>query len=557
MSKRFAATCFIVLACIIIACFMFVVGLFLLPGVYIFGLKYIGKDTHYYGNIAQTRNEQVTESPVILSLQNDVNGNELGEFSGIIVNCYEVPVKVTFSTLYRKCQINYIDNFNGITTSKIVDPMISYQKDDSGNVVINISEYHTFVYESGVSNRYLELFLPFQMLSEDKVYGFNLAINSTKSKVRVGFENPDPDIVKSATFNNLSIKTNGDVEFNHLVKAKTYAYETSKTIEINEDDKISATNYNLTSSDGKIIVNKDVEGDLTCNTTLGRVLLKSCNNLVANTTFGDVRYSGDEGEVTVRGIAKISTRAGNITLGAIQGDGTDEEQNVISTTSGNVLIRSLKDGEITTQRGRIKIDSVRKASIVSKTGKIYIQEVKNNLYAKTIRSSITVGGNNMLVNNIEIHSTLGDIKVLSSNGSVKLDTFSGDVEYYNSGSTDIDIYCGGKLIAEKLIGNVKIFTGKEIKKLDFIDLTKGNVEIDLGEKCKSAYIYINQDSFERVSYYVKGKSVAVQEYKNAEWQGSGTISTDYSFTASSTPYSFNVQGNSTDIVLRFSSIANF
>ena len=551
MSKRFATTCFIVLACVLIACFAFIIALFMLPGVSIFGLKYIGKGTHGGDNIAQNNFENgVEKSPVYLSVQKLENGEEIGEFSGIILNCYEIPVKVCFSKYAGHWKIKYEDNYNGITNSKIKDPSVTYQKDDAGNVVINVSEYHTFLYESAVSSRCLELYLPFQELTEDQVQGFNLEINSYKSPVSFKNEDEDLDEICAATFNNLFVTTNGEVTCSYLIDARNYKLSTSKTIEIKSDDKIQATNYDLTSTDGKIVITKEIVGDVVANTTLGKVLLKSCNNLTATTTFGDVGYSGnDDGKVTVNGIAKISTRAGNVTLGSVKGD---SGKSSIITTSGNVKVDSIIDGTVSTQRGKITIDSVHEVEATSKTGKIYVQEVQEKLTAKTTRSKIIVGGTSLLVKNLDLYSTLGDINVQSTIGSVKIETDSGDIDFVNELSSEIEIDCGGSLSAENLIGNVHIKVDRFVRQIEFNDLTQGDVDIELGDGCTSAYVYINHDSFENVSYMVQGASVAIQEYKNAEWQGSGTISKNYDVLVSNNSYHFTMYGNNANIVLRFS-----
>lgn len=552
MSKRFATTCFIVLACILIACFAFTVGLFLLPGVYMFGLKYIGQNTHGGENIAQNNfDNNSIGSPVYLSTQYDVNGNQLGVFSGIVVNCYEVPIKITFTDSAGHWKIKYKDRYNGITSSKIKDPSVSFTKNDSGNIVIDISEYHTFLYESSVSSRYLELYMPFQSLFEDNVNGFNLAINSYKSPVTFAFE-IQTNQTAAATFNNLFIKTNGEVKFDYYVHARNYKLETSKTIEVNDSDKLQATNYDLTSTDGKIVINKEVEGNVTAKTTLGKVLLKSCKNLTASTTFGDVGYSGnDDGSVMVDGLAKVSTKAGNVTLGDVRGESLTSK-NEISTTSGNVTIRTIKDGSISTQRGKVTVDSVRDMEITSKTGKVYVQEVLSNLVAKTTRSEIVVGGYSMFVNDIQLSSTLGNIQVISAMGKVSLETISGNIDFTNSSSRDIYINCGGSLFAENLIGDVDINVEKAVKSIEFDDLTQGNVNITLGNKCTSAYVYINKDSFDRVNYLVSGVNVEVQELKNAEWQNSGGNTTQYNPDVVGATCYFVMNGPSANIVLRFS-----
>ena len=84
MSKRFAATCFIVLACVMILCFGFVLFLFLFPGTYILGLKYVAANTHGAENVV----DRGKTDPVLISECPDYNnGNSrIGSFSGKIFN---------------------------------------------------------------------------------------------------------------------------------------------------------------------------------------------------------------------------------------------------------------------------------------------------------------------------------------------------------------------------------------------------------------------------------------------------------------------------------------
>ena len=77
MSNRFATISLIVIVSILSAGIFFVIGLFLFPGINMFGLRYIGPNTHKYSK------------KVVLT--------EMGKFSNIVVNTYEVPIEVVFS----------------------------------------------------------------------------------------------------------------------------------------------------------------------------------------------------------------------------------------------------------------------------------------------------------------------------------------------------------------------------------------------------------------------------------------------------------------------------
>ena len=538
MSKRFVATFFLVLASILIVCFIYVLLLFLLPGVSMFGLKYIGLGTHHK-----------TTGKVILSEQLNSEGDKVGVFSGIILNNYEVPVNVIFSEDYTY-YFEYEDNYNGITNSKITDPELSFSKDEMGNIVIDVNEYHTFLYETATSTRYINIYIPIQTVGQTDKYALNLTINSNKSPVT--FKMETSGYLTPATFNNLTINSNGKINYEYNVEAVNYSYKTSSSIEIDEekDVTIKATNYELNSTDGKIVVKTPVSGDLTCTTKLGRVLLISCRNLTATTSFGDVGYAGsDDGSVTVSGVVNITTRAGNVTLGNVNGQ---SRTNSITTSSGNITINIIFDGAISTQRGQVNINSVRDFEVTSTTGKITIQEVKQEITARSTRGKITLGGENMLVSNVDVYSTLGKVTVTSATGNVNIETISADVEFTNTDSKNIAINCGGKLSATDLRGNVNVYVGEAIEYMSFTSVKEGNTEIVLGSECREAYVYISATELSEVSYYVQGSTIEIQEYRNAEWQQTGGNHQDvYQSNTSLSPYSFTIDSDNAVIVLRF------
>jgi hypothetical protein len=129
MAKRFAGIFFITLGVALACVTTFVLVLLLAPGFSVFGLKYIAKGTHV-----------VNESCVIAEKM------EGGNFSGSVrIEVDDIPIQVVFSQRYSY-QIEYYDDFNGLTNSKIDDPSIAFSKDPDGTAVIKVTSFKKFVY---------------------------------------------------------------------------------------------------------------------------------------------------------------------------------------------------------------------------------------------------------------------------------------------------------------------------------------------------------------------------------------------------------------------------
>ena len=83
-----------------------------------------------------------------------------GTFSGSIrIETDQVPISVVFSQKYTY-QVDYYDNYNGLTTSKFDDPSIEFSKDKDGTAVIKVKSFKKFIYENSNSNRYIRLLIP-------------------------------------------------------------------------------------------------------------------------------------------------------------------------------------------------------------------------------------------------------------------------------------------------------------------------------------------------------------------------------------------------------------
>lgn len=547
MSNRFATIALTILASIIGASILFVVSLFLFPGVSLFGVKYIALNTH-----AGTTNK--------FSIQDRV-----GNFTGIVLNTYEVPVYVIFSEEYSY-EMEYVDNFNGLTSSKIDNPSYKIEKDDMGNAVISISEFHTFIYESNTSQRYIKLYVPLKEVSTDRPGAINLTINSTKSAIN--FAKAESSDSRIPRLYSVSIKTNGNVSYKDKVLAKTFEYETNNSISIDDTGtrNIVSDNYVLTSNRGNIFVAQDVSGDLTLKTNQGKIAVRKCRNLTAETRYGDIYYNAiektdadgnvvpDDGSITVSGLVNINAKSGSVTLGDVTGG---NGQNVITTTSGNVKIKKIKEGSVTTQRGSVTIDSVRFFTVKTNSGKVNILEVTGNLDVETARGNINLGSDSKSVKDVKAFSRIGKIYIQSAKGTADIETLSSDIRFINTSERefackDLTVVCGGGLYAEGLIGKVKIKCEGDLN-LSYSDLSEESTEIELGKNCKKAQINALSNFKDQINYVMIGKQVNIQENQN------NTIVTletkdRYELNVDS-PYVFRISGENAVINICFKSQA--
>lgn len=491
MAKRFATSCFIVLGvCIfLISCLSLV--MFLAPGFSVFGIKYIAKNTHVIN-----KKYKIVE--------------ELGDFSGsIIVDCHELPVYVYFTEEWDY-RIEYYDNYNGLTTSKFNDPKITLKRTADGSASVSISEYRRFLYESSSSERYLKIFIPLTSVYGEIVggvpqqggsaYKTNLNIYSETSQINFSkVVEADP---RTPRFNLVTLETNGSVSYSTHVQAKTFKYSTDSSIVITKSNKssVDAENYVLNSRKGKIQITRPVAGDINATTDLGDITLVSCKNLVAKANYGSVHSSGNS-RVDIAGIVNITTKAGNVYLGEVSGNG----ENKIKTGSGEVGINKILNGSIVTTRGPIEIKSVNNMKIETNVGRVEIEEVLTAVDISSTRGNVYLGGEDMLINNPTVFAKLGRVFVKSASGTVDIRTMEGNVEFKNTNSENITIYSGGKLKATNLKGLVTIDSAKDVD-LKF-ERINNNVTIVLRKTCKKAKVEALNNAYDEIRYLLLGKWV--------------------------------------------------
>lgn len=506
MAKRLANIFFISLGIALACVVVFVLVLFLAPGLSIFGIKYIASGTH-----------TISENCSIYE--------QIGDFNySVRIETDEIPVQVVFSSTSYTYNIEYYDNYNGLTTSSFDDPSIKFSKEADGTAVVKITSFKKFIYENGNSSRYVKLVIPASYVSNTKAGETDLTVISKSSTV--SFVNEIE--TKVPYFRNIKIETNGKVNTSSVVLAKNYSLKTINAIKITEDEKtnINAQNYILNSTGGKIVVDREVSGDINATTKNAKIQILSCNNFTANSGYGDIRSSRDDVGITINGYANITTTAGIIKIDSILGT---SEKSAITTTSGNVEVKKAQNIDIKTTRGFVKISSAKNLNIETSSGSVTAEEATESVNVKTKRGKVNLGGDNCVLHNPTVTSTYGKVSVVSASGKVKIETTKANVSFVNKDANDITINVGGNLTASKLIGKVKVEVSGDAS-LDFTQFTANSVINGTGEN-SSITIKLLNNLRTSISYNLNGKDARLLEYNTAEPENSYQVNKSTNITS--------------------------
>lgn len=530
MAKRLAIVFFIVLAsCIFIVSGFFLI-LFIAPGLRLLGIKYVAQNSHL-----------VTFEKSIL----DLDG--IDSFNGsVTIETSEIPIEVIFtedSSTLSSYRVSFYDNFNGLTTTDIDETFVTVTKSGNGGVVIKVTEFRTFVYESSSSSRYIKLYLPLSYVSANKV---DLTLISDKANIKISKNSSTDGDQREPNFRNLTIKTNGAIEQSAEMNADTYTLTTSNTISIasNKLTNINAQNYKLTSTAGKIYVYRAVTGKLYASTNNGEIKFLSCGDLEVVTNDGNISCIENDLDAVVNGTVNITSKAGNVTLGEVKGNG----ENKIETTSGIVVIKKgILNGSVTTTRGSVTINSVKNLKIKTNVGKVVVQVATEAIDVETKRGNIVLGGLGLKINNPKVFSRIGKININSASGIADIQTISSDINFVATSCTKTTINCGGKLKAEGLSGKVTINSSGNVD-LAFSKISD-STEINLAGTVTKAKITALNNSASSQRYYVLGKSVSIFE-QNSNLSGFNRVETG-SELGSSAGSSFIVKGEYADIEIYF------
>ena len=498
MAKRFAITFFIVVGVCLFLLAIFVLVLFLAPGFSVFGIRYIASGTR--GNLLERQ-----------SVSEIIGDNFTGSF---IINSHEIPVNVIFTERWIY-EVEYYEDFNGLTRSNIEYPNVSVSLNENGTVVIDVNEFEKFVYESSSSTRYLNLYIPLATVQgETSSYRTNLTINGGASNIT--FSKVEDYDLREPEFNVVEISTTGNVTYNTHVLATSFRFTTDNSIVVGENTSsiVDATNYYLTSTNGRITIERAVTGDVEAETNNFNISLVSCRNLTAKSNYGSVFGSDDDGKIDVSGLVNIQTKSGNVHLGNILGE---YGASTISTGAGNVEIDRIFDAEITTTRGHIQVVSSRNLTISTNMGKVEVQEALESVDVETKRSTISLGGQGMRINNPTVFSRLGRVNIASASGTVNIHTISSDIEFANYDSEDITIVSGGALTASNLTGRVNI-SANDDSVISFEDISDEST-LEFSDTVHSVTINALGDTINNIRYIITG--VTIETYED---NGTGTFS---------------------------------
>lgn len=489
MGKRLANVLLITLGVALSGVFIFTLVLFLAPGLSVFGVKYIASGTHV-----------INDSYILTEKMAD------GTFSGSIrIETDQVPISVVFSQKYTY-QVDYYDNYNGLTTSKFDDPSIEFSKDKDGTAVIKVKSFKKFIYENSNSNRYIRLLIPSTVIGGTKAGETSLEIISKSSSVSFSDEIED---YYDPYFRNLSIETSGKITSSTKVKADNYSLKTINAINITEDQvaNINATNYILNSTGGKIVVDRDVAGDITATTKNARIQILTCRNFTAKSGYGDIYSARKDAPIKISGIANIETTAGIVEIDTISGT---SGKSVISTKTGNVKLTKVEDLDLTTTRGFVRVISGRKVNVQTSSGSITVETATESVKAKTKRGKVVLGGEENKLYNPTVESTFGDVTVISSSGSVSITTIEADVEFVNSDASNITLSVGGELKATKLLGAVTITVDGNAE-IEFASFTQKSTITGTNANSLIDIKMLNNDG-NTFSYDLEGNKASLYEF---------------------------------------------
>lgn len=488
MPKRLATTFFVTIGIALACVVVFALVLILAPGLSIFGFKYIAKGTH------------IVNSTTVLS-------EKVSGFSGSVkIEVEDVRVDVVFSSSRSSYQIEYYDNYNGFTNSRFDDPSIAFSSEADGTAVVKITSFKKFLYENYNSARYVRLIIPATTIASTKPYQTNLTIISKNSKVNFYDEKSDH---YDPCFKNIDIQTSGKVTSSTNVKAINYKLKTSNSIKISGDQasSINATNYDLESTGGKIVIDREVSGNIVAKTKNSKIQVLACNNLTASSGTGSISSTQKDKQITVNGTANITTTSGSVKIGSILGQ---TEKSVIQTKTGLVEIDKAQDIDITTTRGFVTLNSARNANIITSSGAITLKEATASVIAKSKRGKVTLGGEGAVLRNPSVETTYGAAYVESASGRVDINTSKADVVFKNKDASNIKIVSGKKLTATKLIGSVEIEVADD-STISFERFTAKSTIVGTNKKSTITINMLNNDKT-TFSYDLEGEQASLYEY---------------------------------------------
>ena len=287
-----------------------------------------------------------------------------------------------------------------------------------------------------------------------------------------------------------------------------------------------AGNAKIITKEGSVTIKDHIDGNADITTVNGNTQMVSCANLKFTSQDGSLSHYGSN-KIVVNGEATISTRKGNITLGAVTA-----LANTINSDNGDINVLLIEGNvSITSYNSAINLGSVKSATIKSSYSTINIGKAPQGLNI-TNSGNVTVGTDGevgdlvLKANNGKAvaKNTVGKVEI-SSNAEVELTNKNSTniLINYTKNATDYVSIANGKVTATGLKGDVRIYSKGNVDVV-FTDIS-GNVRIDT--KGDSALVRVNaiNNKLSDIYYWLNstnGKNYIYQGGVVLDTEGKGT-----------------------------------
>ena len=408
-------------------------------------------------------------------------------YSSIYVKCDNAPVNVQFVQSFS-FTANLVERYDGFAKAA-EEPTVKLSA-SRGDILVESSEYKPFLAHTRGKDTGLIIKVPIY-------YTHRLTIEANTS-----------DITFSGGAANLSeviIKTRGGINVKNELGVRRFVIDAgAKNITLGDSVNVESS-LSVTSTSGDLTLPKNHETHVDFKSVSGDLYLNTCGYLKFTSSTGKIKKLGDElpqifGDIEietssdvaladVHGYAKINTKNGDLTIGTedsvisgkltittksgkvkIGGKITNRE-NKITTTSGDVILDSVRDVNITTKYGNISIEEVEFAKITSKSGNVEIKTLTKGSEIKTNNGDVSIGSGEESVASQSTISTIGgDIKVSNAQtGEYIISSSTGNVMFSQQEGSEVNLDVKSK-IGDVSVGNA---SGK-------INLeTKGSINIKI------------------------------------------------------------------------------
>ena len=466
---------------------LFIVGLgvilILSPGSRIFGIQYVSA---FVG-------------------KNDVS-EEYSEYidGDIFVTTRDIPVIIDVQP-YGRTKIEFSQHYHGYTLDRVNIPNCKITRTASG-IEVKTSEVVKFLL-GGNDAHYLKITVPYSWATSGQ---HSIYVNGENSPITL--QSADDVTLK---FVDLTFNANNALNLNAKVVCKNLtAFSKQKQV---FNDKVSAENYDITTINGNLTFNGEIEGNLKVKTTSGSVYFKKVKgNAVITTGNGEVAGIDNINPI-IYGNATIETGRGRVVIDELLGD-----SNHIKTAGGSITINTVLAGNIESARGAITIDSFVSGTINGGVKDVTVKSVSTSATIASTKGNVYVGedATGKTAKNIKVSSTNGKITAKNTIGSVEIYSSNGDIVLDNKSATSIKINGAKTVTATGLLGSVDVSAQNDIY-LTFRNVS-GNVNVNGSARCHNINIKAEHTNYNDVNVYLettKGGNASVYRGESLLKQG--------------------------------------